>query len=856
MMAISKCKTNKTITFILVITFAASFLMASSPAQAQEPLTTFAFVDAIPNPVGVGETVLIRYGVMQQLGYPEDGWTGLSVTIAKPDGTTQTLQNLRTDSTGGSAVAFVPNEEGIYELTTNFPAQTFPQDYFDFQRGAFLTTDTVVEAAQSETIELVVQAEPLPEYPGFPLPTEYWSRPVDPQIREWFSITGNWVERPDNFFALYNDDAPETAHVLWAKPLTTGGLTGGLLGPGMVPAGSETGDAYSGYFQNSVIINGILYYNKDDEYAGSRGIVAVDLRTGEELWRINNTVLSFGQVFYFNSYNYDGVYTYLWDTSGGSTWKAYDPFSGQWIYTMIEMPSGTRGWGPNGEILIYQIDYENRWMALWNSTAAGQTAPGFAIDPTTGGSWGNFWGGNLVHGSTINASDPRAYTWNVTIPAGLTPFFGGALFAANTKIFPNRVVSISYNWTDVRVWGLNIEGLDGSSTSIASTMFDKWWNPPATWQDGSVIIEYTGGTTEAENGVIAIWSKELRKHYGFSTENGNFLWETDSENFLNFYGAGAVEHSWLFAYDRLYSTGVAGILYCYDLATGDTLWTFKLEDEYNEPVTGNYWWAYIPVIADGKVYVGHTEHSAENPIPRGAPFICLNATTGEVIWRVNGMFRQTRWGGPGLMGDSIIVTMDTYDQRIYAIGKGPTATTVSAPDNGVPFGTSVMIRGTVTDISAGTDDTAIKKRFPNGVSAVSDANQSEWMRYVYKQFEPDPHETWVGVEVDLYVVDANMNARPIGTATTSAENGAFAYAWTPDIPGTYYLYAEFKSSKAYYGSHAETAFVVDEPPEPTPMPTEEPASPADLYFLPMSVGTIIVIIVVLILVLLMLLRKR
>jgi hypothetical protein len=166
-----------------------------------------------------------------------------------------------------------------------------------------------------------------------------------------------------------------------------------------------------------------------------------------------------------------------------------------------------------------------------------------------------------------------------------------------------------------------------------------------------------------------------------------------------------------------------------------------------------------------------------------------------------------------------------------------------------------MIRGTVKDVSPGTKQDNIALRFPNGVSAVSDSNQSAWMQYVYKQWEPNPHETWIGVNVDLYVVDSNMNARPIGTATTSAENGAFAFAWTPDITGTYYLYADFAGSKAYYGSHAETAFVVDEPPEPTVAPTPEPASVADQYFVPMSAGMIVAIIVAAIAIILVLRRK-
>ena len=96
-----------------------------------------------------------------------------------------------------------------------------------------------------------------------------------------------------------------------------------------------------------------------------------------------------------------------------------------------------------------------------------------------------------------------------------------------------------------------------------------------------------------------------------------------------------------------------------------------MTDPYKEPVTGENWWGWIDLIADGKIYIGTLEHSAEQPVPRGAPYICINATDGSQIWRVNGMYRQTRWGGNGIIGDSIIATMDTYDQQVWAIGKGP-----------------------------------------------------------------------------------------------------------------------------------------------------------------------------------------
>jgi hypothetical protein len=847
---------SKATAIALLLMFAMAFtLVTQSPAvSAQEAPTmkTYAFVDAIPNPVGVGEDVLIRLGIFHQAAMVGYGWKDLWVTVTDPDGETTNLggTTFDTDSTGSTFYVTAFTEAGTYKLQTHFPEQTNPVTFFNMEGNNMILNGTIMQASVSDVLNLVVQEEPLPDYPGHPLPTEFWSRPVDPQLRSWYSISGNWVIRPDNSLALYNDDAPETAHVLWAKPLTTGGLTGGLWGPGQVPASAETGDAYAGKFIDSVEMNGILYYNRDDAKVGTNGICAVDLRTGEELWFRNNTVLSFGQNLYFNSFNYDGVFDYIWDASAVTTWKAYDPFNGQWIYTMINVPdTGTRAYGPSGEILIYQTDYANNWMALWNSTAAGQTAPNFSIEPAAYGSWGAYYAGSLVHGSTINASDPRCYSWNVTIPAGLT--VGQSFFVPILKIYPDRVVSIDFNYTRVRVWALKTEGLKKTSTATTK-IFDTTWDAPAEWLAGTNTLHYVGATNEVKNGVIAVWSKELRKHYGFSVENGSFLWETDSEHWLDIYGWGNVEHTWYFAYGKLYSVGVAGIVYAYDLGTGNTAWTYNMTDPYNEPVTGNNWWGWIDLIADGKIYVGTLEHSAEQPLPRGGPYICLNATDGSEIWRVNSMFRETRWGGNGVIGDSIIATMDTYDQRIYAIGKGPSATTVAASPKISVYGDNVLVEGMVTDISAGTKSDALTARFPNGVPAVSDGNMSAWMLHVYKQFELPANV--VGVDVVVSVLDPNNNCYEVAT-TASDASGYFGCTFTPLVPGLYTVIATFEGSGAYYGSFAETFINVDEAPAATAAPTPTPASIADMYLLPATVGIIIAIVVATIVIVLMLKRR-
>jgi hypothetical protein len=845
----SRSKTTTVIALLLMLTMAFTLAALLPVATAQATQKTYAVIDATPNPVGVGEDVLIRFGILQQLGAVNLGWKGLTITITGPTGTTTVARD--TDSTGSSSYRTSFNVAGTYKLQTHFPQQAAPATFFDMERGGMIFEGTIMQASDSNIVDLVVTEEPLPAYPSHPLPTQYWTRPIDPQLREWASIAGNWMARPDNSLALYNDYAPETAHVLWAKQLTTGGLTGGLWGPGEVPASAYAGDAYAGKFIDSVILNGVLYYNRDDAKVGYNGIVAVDLHTGEELWFRNNTVLSFGQILYFNSYNVDGVFQYLWDASAGSTWKAYNPFTGEWIYTMNNVPiSGTRTYGPSGEILIYVIDYTNRWLALWNSTAAGQTAPGFSTGIEAYGSWSAYYAGPLVHGSTIDASDPRAYSWNVTIPAGLTA--GSSFFVPILKIYPDRVMSIDFNQTRVRVWALKTEGLTKTSTTT-TTIFDKEWKDvPAEWLSGSNTLHYVGATNEATNGVIAVWSKELRKHYGFSTDDGRYLWQTDSEHWLDAYGWGNVEHTWYFAYGKLYSVGVAGTLYAYNLSTGKTAWTYNMTDPYNEPVTGDNWWGWIDLIADGKIYVGTLEHSAEQPLPRGGPYICVNATDGSEIWRVNGMYRETRWGGNGVIGDSIIATMDTYDQRVYAIGKGPSATSVAASPKISVHGSSVLVEGMVTDISPGTEEYARTARFPNGVPAISDANMSDWMLHVYKQFEL-PADV-IGVDVVISVVDPNNNCYEVATATSDS-NGFYSCTFTPEVPGKYTVFASFAGSGAYYGSSAQTAINVEEAPAATPAPTPTPASVADIYILPATIGIIIAIVVVGLVIILML-RKR
>jgi hypothetical protein len=228
-----------------------------------------------------------------------------------------------------------------------------------------------------------------------------------------------------------------------------------------------------------------------------------------------------------------------------------------------------------------------------------------------------------------------------------------------------------------------------------------------------------------------------------------------------------------------------------------------MNDPYQEQLWGNNWPIEFGFLADGKVYIWHTEHSVIDPKPRGAPFVAINVEDGSEVFRVDGLSRSTVWGGDPIIGDSIIVTQNTYDQRLVAFGKGQSAITVTTADTSEPLGTEVLIKGTVTDVSPGTKDIALQTRFPNGVPAISDDHMGEWMKYVYQQFERPADAT--GVQVKLEAVDPNGGYVDIGT-TTSDSYGNYGLAFEPDTEGKYMIIATFTGSGAYYGS-TDTAYL-------------------------------------------------
>ena len=201
-----------------------------------------------------------------------------------------------------------------------------------------------------------------------------------------------------------------------------------------------------------------------------------------------------------------------------------------------------------------------------------------------------------------------------------------------------------------------------------------------------------------------------------------------------------------------------------------------------------------------------------------------------------------------------LVGLNFYDNELYAFGKGPSATTVSAPLSGTAVNSVLTITGTVTD------QTLTGKRTSNNAyeftlkdtPAISDADMGRWMEYLFMQ-QSYPADA-KGVPVNLATIDPNGNYFNIGTVTSDV-NGNYGIPFTPNVPGTYQILANFAGSAAYGPSSASTYLTVAEP-APTPTTQPEIAIPDNTSTIIGATVAIIIAIAIVGALMLLAIRKR
>jgi len=777
-----------------------------------------AYLSFRPNPVGVGQTILVNIWVTPPLN-PMRFHQDYTVTITDPDGNEDviTMDSYCADATAW--FEYVVDQVGTWTLKFDFLGTYFPAGRYYNGYVVTNTTGNLLDSAYypaDSTVEqeLVVQEEQVLSWPPSPLPTDYWTRPVSLENREWWPIAGNyppygivgggpsWPADTNRYMSNYDFvpyvQAPNTAHIVWKRLGAIAGLIGGTAG--QYGTTSSPGNP-------SVIYAGRAYQTYTKPGVGSVA-ACYDLRTGEIYYEIPTaqggvtpTVISYTRgtgeavpgATETNTYSVSLM-------SIGSTLRKINPYTGAVTTEVPGMSPTTIGGGFDTGIGAFHND---PYVLSMQNLGTFFNPDYHLINWTTAGSTSNF---------------TARIVSNISLPWGL-PIWPGGVLGFTGVVYDFEV--------GVAVWMVGI-AVGGTGAYYGT------WIQAASLKTGALLwnitvpdTRYSTSCLVADHGKVAVLM-ENGYWMAWDSLSGNFLWKSELMDYpwgQPSFGAYAVQS----AYGMFYRQSYDGV-YAFDWDDGSIVWHYKAPSvPYETPYAGGTSFNSGAIVADGKLFTFNSEHTTTWPRSRGWKLHCINATTGEGIWNITGA------QSPGAIADGYLTAANPDDGYMYVYGKGKSATTVTAPKTAIPLGQSVVIEGTVLDLSPAQP----------GTPCVSKESMAGWMEYLHMQ-RPIPADV-TGVPVSLDTLDPNGNFVHIGDVTTDM-SGMFKKMWTPEVPGEYTVFATFMGDYSYGSSYAETAVGVVEAPEPPPEygTTEWPAYPepekaAD--YTPMFLGIIVAVAV-------------
>jgi len=818
-------KTLYTIALILMLTFAVFAVLPIIKASIEIP--TFALLNVAPNPVGIGQMVYVNAFLSKPtptagMAGSGDQYENITIQVIRPDGTKETLGPFRSDSTGGTWTSYTPAQKGTYTFQMFYPGQTLKGGGVVFGGGGFNWTGSILLSSKSAPVTLVVQTEPIGMiYQTPPLPTEYWSRPIYGTNYNWAQLGGSWFGLRAPAFAttgmydamgnvqLYTT-APNTGHIVWTKPTQFGGIAGS-------PIPNDQSSQYNSisiainYFE-PIILNGIIYYtNYVSPNSVNNGWTAVDLRTGETLWtrtagESGKEVIRMGQILRFHTVQEFGSSAYLWSTETAGFFQVptfysiYDAMTGKFLanVTNIQNPSYLMDYSGEQQGTLIGYYTNGTHLIKWNSTK--MITSGF-----------NPFGTTVV---TVRVSGTYNYTSGIEWAVPIATTIGNAAISPSMSVgavTPEVILMRAYASPGMfQELGYGYQITAGYNAKTGRLL----WGPI------NQTLPYLNDMAllAARDGVYVLHNKDTDEAYGYSLTNGQQLWGPVK---LPGNAWSSISRAAEIAYGKVYIWDFGGYVNALDLQTGEIKWTFTPRSAGYDAPYGIYplWHFGTHSICDGKLFL--SEGSMYNPPIHPAQRLAINCTDGSLVWSILSYSGRS----PAAHADTYMVEWNSLDCQIYTFGKGQTATTVSIQNDVITHGNSVLIKGMVTDESAGTKTVDKQARFPAGVPAIADESMSPWMEYVYMQ-QPKPTNA-TGVRVHLTAYDPNGNFQDIGT-TTSTADGKYGITWTPPVPGTYYVTATFEGSNSYYSSEDSTYLAVGPAPAtpaPAATPTPTPATP-------------------------------
>jgi hypothetical protein len=758
---------NAVFSLSLILLLATTLLMAfAQPSLAQvgvpQPVKSSGFISVAPKLVGVGQEATVNlwvfplpFNYLYKTYYK--GFVGITVTFEKPDGSKDIFMPVdgtgqyvagQTQALGAIYFSYAPNMAGNWSVTFTMPEQNVTD-----KDGT-----VIYQACTSKPAYFTVQTEPvlaglLNGYPWSQLPNSnaYWSYPISPNNREWSQISGDWLSTATTSISgtihcatsrLWQPygSGPNTGHIIWDLPLFAGGIMGGEYGSYSY-APSPTG---------VVVIAGEVFVNIPIATTGMGSTVnqfqCVDLATGKVLYTANGSITN-GIHLPGNPYAQSSLdRSVVLESSFGSTYISY-----------LFGVSGTT-WN------YYNFFNGGLARSISNVTAASYRL----VDGT-----------DLAYGT---ASGNQLYAWNISKvvnnnwPTGIT--WARPMPTPNSAFAP-ALFGISKDQSTIVITGRN--QFWGYSTKDGTSL----WNLTMTYP---VISNEAFALYGVDNFVVFDGVEATFKCYSLLT--GTLLWTSSSFADSPWSTTWTVYSAETNDYENLYLAFPDGTMTALDLKTGQQVWrsqAFHSTEYTNNAVP------YVRgiVMVGGNIYgyAGYSTGYQINPIPRYAMMTCINATTGDISWTLNGGV----W--PSAAASGYVIGSGVYDGKLYGVGKGQTSTTVSAPQTAISAGSTVIVSGSVLDQSAAQPNTA----------AISDADMSVWMDYLHMQNATllNNPPICTGVPVTLTAVDPNGNTITIGT-TTSNNKGTYGFQWTPTNPGLYTIYANFAGTDSYYSSSAAT----------------------------------------------------
>ena len=265
-----------------------------------------------PNPVGVGQTIIVNVwneppnAVTRYI-------TGYKVVLTAPDGTsdTKTFNSYQADSTGW--FEYVVDQVGTWTLQAFHPGAYWPAGNYSMPAGVgqagyteSYTKSLYERPSNSPKQTLIVQNDPVLPWPARALPTDYWTRPVMFENREWAAIAGdypwngpgtsaNWPADTNRYWSSRYTfvpyvQAPNTAHIAWKRVGSVSGLMGGDMGvQALTSGGGNPSIIFEGRAYQTVTKQMPTYVNGTIRVLPVSVWQCYDIRTGQVYWEQTDT---------------------------------------------------------------------------------------------------------------------------------------------------------------------------------------------------------------------------------------------------------------------------------------------------------------------------------------------------------------------------------------------------------------------------------------------------------------------------------------------------------------------------------------------------------------------------------------